>query len=151
MVMTHCEQLLHLFDSPVLDKKLKLWLYKIAVYSLLMCGCETWVWTDKVLRQLNGANSTMLTHITDQSVSSEAHRVTTSHDLIRHIRVMRLKWLGFILREPESRLIVQTVKAQRDLYKSGSILMDTPSHKNFQDLILKAKDKDFWDEHIKFI
>ena len=97
MAMTRSGQLSHLFDSPELGKRLKLRLYKVAVCSLLMYGCESWVLTNKVLRQLNGANSSMLARITGQSVREEARRATTSFDLVRQIRVMRLKWLGYIL------------------------------------------------------
>ena len=140
MAMTRSGQLGHLFDSPELGKRLKIRLYKVAVCSLLMYGCESWMLTNKVLRQLNGANSSMLTRITDQSIREETRRTTISFDLVRQIRVMRLKWLDYILQLDETRLIFQAVEVQFNSCQAGSILMDAPSHKDLQDLIVKAKD-----------
>ena len=151
MAMTRSGQLSHIFDSPEIGKRLKLRLYKVAICSLLMYGCESWVLTGKVLRQLNGANSSMLARITGQSIREEARRATTSFDLVRQIRVMRLKWLGYILQQDEARLIFQAIEVQYDFYQTGSILMDAPRHKDLQDLIVKAKDTAFWKEHINFI
>ena len=93
----------------------------------------------------------MLARITGQSIREEARRATTSFDLVRQIRVMRLKWLGYILQQDEARLIFQAIEVQYDFYQTGSILMDSPSHKDLQDLIVKVKDTVFWTEHIKFI
>ena len=36
-----------------------------------MCGCESCVLTNKVLKQLNEVNNTVLIHITGQSVGEE--------------------------------------------------------------------------------
>ena len=93
----------------------------------------------------------MLARITGQSIREEARRATTSFDLVRQIRVMRLKWLGYILQQDEARLIFQAIEVQYDFYQTGSILMDAPRHKDLQDLIVKAKDTAFWKEHINFI
>ena len=123
----------------------------MAVCSLLMYGCESWMLTNKVLRQLNGANSSMLARITGQSIREEARRATTSFDLVRQIRVMRLKWLGYILQLDDTRLIFQAIEVQYNSCQAGSILMDVPRHKDLQDLIVKAKDTAFWTEHVNFM
>ena len=99
MSMTRCGQLGHLLGDPNLGPNLKLRLYKVAVCSLLTYGCESWSLSDKVLRQINGVNSSMLAlaRFTEQTQRQEARRATTSYDLVSHIRFMRLKWLGFIM------------------------------------------------------
>ena len=151
MAMTRCGQLSHLFADPNLGPRLKLRLYKVAVCSLLIYGCESWNLSDKVLRQINGANSSMLARFTGQTQRQEARRATTSYDLVRHIRVMRLKWLGFIMRQVDVRLIRIAIDVQTSMNLQGNILMDAPKHNNLNELTTMAKDEAFWSEHIKFI
>ena len=78
----------------------------------------------------------MAARITGQSVQAEARRATTSHDLIKHIRVMRLRWLGFILRQESTRLIHCAIEIQGHFYNEGTLLMDAPQHRNIQELVV---------------
>ena len=151
IAMKRCGQMKDLFNSPLLSAKLKIRLYAVAICSLLTYGCESWALTDKVLRQLNGANSCMLSHITGKSIQAEARRSTTSYDLIRHVRVMRLKWLGQILRSKQTRLVWCAAVIQSSYFPVGSLLMDAPRYRNIQELVTMAKDKAFWSDHIRFI
>ena len=93
----------------------------------------------------------MLARFTGQTQRQEARRATTSYDLVRHVRVMRLKWLGFILRQVDTRLVKQAVQLQSAMDMQGNILMDAPNHRDLEELSVMAKDKAFWSEHIKFI
>ena len=85
----------------------------------------------------------MLARFTGQTQRQEARRATTSHDLVRHIRVMRLKWLGFIMRQVDVRLIKQAVHLQAEMNKQGNILMDAPNHRNLDELRVMATDEAF--------
>ena len=151
MAMERCGQLGHLFDDPNLGPRLKIRLYKVAVCSLLTYGCESWCLNNSVLRQINGANSSMLARFTGQTRRQEARRATTSFDLVRHIRVMRLKWLGFILCQVDTRLIKQAIAIQSDMNQQGNILMDAPNHTDLEQLVMMAKDKAFWSSHTNII
>ena len=92
----------------------------------------------------------MLSRITGQHVRTEARSVTTSFDIIKHIKTMRIKWLGNILRDEnaQDRLVYSAL--QMHTYPGG-LLSDAPPHTNLQHLRELAMDKAFWNEHIKFL
>ena len=93
----------------------------------------------------------MLARFTGQTQRHEARRATTSYDLVRHVRVMRLKWLGFIMRQVDVRLIRIAIDVQTSMNIKGNILMDAPKHNNLNELRMMVKDEAFWSEHINFI
>ena len=126
MAMHRCGQLRHVFDSPFMGDRLKLRLYKVAVCSLMTYGCEAWTLSEKVMRKLNGANSQMLSRITGQTVRQEARSCTTSYNILKHIRVMRLNYLGLILRGNPNSLTFDAVHQQFQMGTPGNLLMDTP-------------------------
>ena len=88
----------------------------------------------------------MLVRITGHSVCEEARSVTTSFDVVRHIRVMRLQWLATLLRD--TRYIYSALTLHTH---PGGLLSDAPPHINLDHLADLAKDKAFWKEHINTI
>ena len=142
--MSRCGQLGHLFDSPDLGPWLKIRLYVAAVVSLLTYGCESWNLTEDVMRKLNGCNSRMLARITGRDVRSEARSTTSSFDLVKNIRVRRLRWLGQILRGDQSRLLFRAIEQQHVMKDPGNLFMDTPNHVSLEDMIVLASDKTYW-------
>lgn len=126
MAMKRWEQLRHIFDSQQIGPHLKLRLYIVAVDSLVTYGFESWQLTPQVMCKLNGANSQMLSRVTGRNVRDEVRESTTSFDILRHIRKIRLKWLGDILRSDTDRMIYQCIHLQMHLNNPGSILMDAP-------------------------
>ena len=141
---TRCGNLRHVLDAKQLSVGLKLRLYKAAVCSILTYGCETWRLTPSVMRTINGANSKMLSRFTGKTIPQEARAVSSTFNLVRHIRIRRLKWLGHILRAGPSRLIYQAVEEQRRLGLPDNILMDAPPHLSLVELAIKAKDRATW-------
>ena len=109
-----------------------------------MTGCESWTLTDRVKRRINEANSQMLSRITGHSVCEEARPATTSFDVVRHIRVMRLQWLSTLLRDDNlhTRYIYSLQTYSRGL------LSDAPPHTNLDHLANLSRDKAFWREHV---
>ena len=103
------------------------------------------------MRTLNGANSQMLSRVTGKSVQQEARADTTSYDLLKHIRRMRIQWLGQILRSNSDNIVAQSVKVEMEMNSPGNILMDAPAHNNFHELVTLAIDKAFWREHVQSI
>ena len=144
MAMTRCGQLKHVFNSGTLNLKLKLRLYQASICSLMTYGCETWDLTTAAQRRLNNANSLMLARFTGQSIPQEARPATTSFNLVRHIRVRRLKWVGQILRKGPGTYQFSALKAQRQMNKKGNMLMDAPQHDDVEDLIPLAMNKTTW-------
>ena len=151
MAMTRCGKLSHMFDSPALGPWLKVRLYTVAVVSLLTYGCESWNLTDDVMRKLNGANSQMLSRITGNDIRTEARPATSSFDIVKHIRVRRLRWLGQILRGHQGRLLFKAIEAQHAMRNPGSLFMDAPPHVDLQDLVNQSYDKTFWKSLESFI
>ena len=149
--MSRCGKLGHLFDSPALGPWLKIRLYTAAVVSLLTYGCESWNLTDVVMRKLNGCNSQMLSRITGNDVRMEARSTTSSFDVVKRIRVRRLRWLGQILRGNQGRLLFKAMEAQHAMQSPGNLFMDAPPHVDFQDLVNQSYDKNFWKSTEAFI
>ena len=145
-----CGQLSQIFDSPNIGPRLKIRLYAVAVGSLMTYGCESWTLTDKVQRRINGANSQMLSHITGNSVQVEARRSTTSLDIIKHIKTMRMRWLCNLLRDDnvQQRLIYHAILLHN---YHGGLLSDVPEHRNLEHLAELVKNESFWNNHIRYL
>ena len=144
MTMERCRKLGHLFDSPDLGPRLKLRLYQASIVSLLTYGCESWNLTQDVMRKLNGCNSQMLARITGNEVSFEARSTTSSFDVVKHVRIRRLRWLGQILRGDQNRLLFKAVETQLTMGIPGNLLMDAPTNTSLDDLVTLAHDKGYW-------
>ena len=103
----------------------KLRAYQLAVCSTLTHASEAWTLTKLVMRSVNGFNCCCL-HIS----TGQDYRVTTTapeYDLLRAIRQRRLRYLGHILRMPDSRVVRRAlvVLAKGDtVYPKGSLFMD---------------------------
>ena len=92
-----------------LSRALKLMMYQLAVCSTLTHASEAWTLTEPVMRSVNRFNSRCLHIITGQD-----YRVTATapeYDLLLAIRQRRLRYLGHILRKPESRVVRRALVA----------------------------------------
>ena len=141
---TRCGKLRHVFDANNLRIKLKLRLYQAAICSILTYDCETWSLTPKVMRQLNGVNSKILSRFTHKSIPQEARSATCSYNLVRAICQRRLKWLGHILRAGPSTLSYKSIEEQSRLGLPGNILMDSPFHTSIGIAALATNRKFWW-------
>ena len=97
-----------------------------------MYGCETWRLDSKTMRMLNSANSVMLSRITGNSIPNEARSITTNHNLVRCIRIVRYKFLGSILRSAtlpsgHKRLTYHALTHKYAINENGNILMNAPT------------------------
>ena len=94
--------------------------------------------------KLNGANSTMLSHITGNGIRVEARTATSNYNLLRQIRRRRFKSLGQILRSDNNRLLHHMIQVQHVNHTAGDLFMDTPRHQDINDLIQQVNDKSYW-------
>ena len=98
---------------------------QLAVCSTLTHASEAWTLTEPVMRSVNGFNSRCLHIITGQD-----YRVTATapeYALLRAIHQRRLRYLGHILRMPESRVVRRALVALAKggtVYPKGSLFMD---------------------------
>ena len=77
-------------------------------------------------------------------------------DLVSLVRASRLRWLGHVLRAEESylqkKVVVGYVKDKAEGgYPAGSILMESPHHRNAEELLALAQDREAWKLHVKNI
>ena len=86
----------------------------------------------------------LTSRITGKSIPQEARAATTSHNLVRCIRKVRYKYLGYILRSDPDRLTYRAVTQKYLMNEGGSILMDAPPHTSLQHLTHLAMDKATW-------
>ena len=108
-----------------LSRALKLRTYKLAVCPTLTHSSEAWTLTAAVMRSNNGFNSRYLHVITGQDYRHTA--TAPVFDLVRAIRQRRLRYLGHILRMPESRVVrraLMAITVTGTQYPEGSLLMD---------------------------
>ena len=96
------------------------------------------------MSKLNGANTKMLTHIMGTSVREEARSATDHFNLVKEVRVGRLKWAGGILRMDANRLLHKVIEAQLDMNVQRGLLMDSPMGMSLHELKELAKDKSLW-------
>ena len=139
-------QMFNIWSSPALKLKVKLQLYQSAVCSIMSHGFECWNLSPAVTRKLNGWNSRCLSILTGRTVAEEAgsRNATPTFDLVSHLRVRRLQWVGHILRQPEERLLRKVVVGL-EIRKKGSLLMDIPNDiRSMDDLIDCAMDRQKW-------
>ena len=113
--------------------------------------CESWLLDVKTRRMINGVNSRLLSHFTGKSVQQEARPATTSLNLVRRLRQLRLRWLGNILRGENTRLIFKAIEAQHAHNMEGGLLMDAPPFNKIQDLIPLAVDREGWSALVRSI
>jgi len=79
----------------------KLWLYRVIVLPVILCGAETWSPTRQLLRNIDAFEKCCLHRIlriswTDCISNEEVHRCTDQPPLTHIIRTTRLKFCGHI-------------------------------------------------------
>jgi len=131
-------QLHNVWRSSALSIKLKLLLYKHAVVSVLVHAQEAWKLTRDMVATLNGWNARCVSVITGRHIAEEAGRRQT-FDLVSHLRVRRLRWVGHVLRMEDGRMPKEAIRALHGKQTSGkltagSLLMDAPKCKSFDEL-----------------
>ena len=93
----------------------------------------------------------MLSRITGNDIRTEARPATSSFDIVNHIRVRRLRWLGQILSGHQGMLLFKAIEAQYSMRNPGNLFMDAPPHVDLQDLVNQLYDKTFWKSLESFI
>ena len=104
---------------------------------------EAWKLSAANVKALQQWNAKRLAFITGRSIRQKYKY--PSFDLVAALRVRRLRWLGHVLRMEDGIRDVKTVLTQMcQPYPEGSLLMDAPRHRNIDQLITMARDKDEW-------
>ena len=138
----------HIWANKVLHQNLRMRLYKSSVCSIMTYGSEAWRLTPKVRAALNGANASMVSIITGNTIREESTEGKL-FDLVKWIRARRLQWLGHILRMPPERKIKQAIFIMFKAPQPGDILMDAPQTDSWRELCTYAWDRDYWKERVR--
>ena len=138
----------HIWANKDLHRNLRMRLYKSSVYSILTYGSEAWRLTTAVKAALNGANATMVSIITGNTVREEASDGKL-FDLVKWIRARRLQWLGHILRMTKERKIKQAIFMMFKTPQPGDMLMDAPKTDSWRELCTYALDRDYWRARVR--
>ena len=93
---------------------------------------------------LNGANSRMLSHITNRTIKEEANKETRTFDVISNIRSRRLQWVGHILCMGEDSLVLRDLRHIYENRSEGDLLMDTPDNLSWRGLLQAARKREVW-------
>ena len=96
------------------------------------------------LRKLNGCNSQMLARITGNEVCYEARSTTSRFNVVKHVRIRRLRWIGQILRGDQNRFLFKAIETQLTMDIPVNLLMDAPANTSLEDLVTLAQGKGFW-------
>ena len=142
-------KLRHIWSNKELHLNLRLRLYKSCVCSVQTYGSEAWQLHEEARRTLNGANSQMLSIITDKTPHQEASAKWRTFDLVAWIRARRLQWLGHILRMGPERKIKQAVFELFKAPTEGNLLMDAPVVGSWKELCTYAMDREYWRTRVR--
>ena len=138
----------HIWGNKTLHVNLRMRLYKSSVCSILTYGSEAWRLTTEVCAALNGANSSMVSVITNRTVREEASSGKT-FDLVKWIRARKLQWLGHILRMGPDRMLKQAMYEMYKAPQTGDMLMDAPTTDTWKELCTYAWDRDYWRARVR--
>ena len=133
-----------IWASKSTPTKLKMRIYKTGVCSRLTYGSETWKIDARTCAMLNGANSRMVSRITNRTPHEEASPMTQSFDIVRWIRAGRLQWVGHILRMDRNRLVCKAVRFMSENRSDGDLLMDVPGQLSWPELRELAANRRGW-------
>eukprot|EP01050_Picozoa_sp_SAG11_P002372 SAG11_NODE_119_length_15911_cov_7.077599_6_plen_187_part_00 len=102
----------HIWRDASLSRGLKLRIYSTYVVSVLAWGVQAWPFGEKQRKKLRQWNAKMLVRLMGTAKEEEdwGAAVRTQHrnpevDLVGILRSRRMKWLGHVLRMPETKLI----------------------------------------------
>ena len=139
-------QMYHIWIDENLTTESKINMYKVSVCMIARHGSEAWDLNKANMKMIRGWNTSCLVTITGREYKEEGNEYTTSYDFCGDIRLKRLEYLGQILRLPADRLLRQAVTARHngDKMPAGSMFMDVPSTKTFDEIVGLAHDKAAW-------
>ena len=140
------------FKDRTLSQGLRIRLYVACIISILRYCCEAWTFDVKAQRKVNGFNAHCMAVIRGREFEEMAR--DPPYDLVGEIRRQRLTFTGHVLRYGEERLTRRVLLAYFSRfrgpleYPEGSILEDAPKHRNLEELIVLANDRERWREEV---
>jgi hypothetical protein len=99
-----------------LSRSVKIKIYKTIILPVVLYGCETWsltlkeertlrVFENRVLRRIFGPKRDGVTGEWRTLHNEELHNLYSSPDIIRQIKLRRMRWAGHVARMGEERKV----------------------------------------------
>ena len=131
----------HIWRDKRLSKRVKLKLYANFVITILVWGLGAWKLDKKLRGKLAVWNAHMLCKVNGtapedygKAISEQTH--APDFDLVAKLKARRLRWLGHVLRMPETSKLRRVVlrHGTTDL-PEGTIFDDAPEHASLEELV----------------
>jgi hypothetical protein len=98
----------------MLSKNLKIKIYRIIIFPLVLYGCEVWslilreerrlkVFENRVLRRVFGPKRDEVTREWRKSHNEELNDLSSLHNIVRVVKSRRMRWAGHVARMGEVR------------------------------------------------
>jgi hypothetical protein len=109
-----------LLSSRLLSRNLKVKIQKTIILPVVLCVCETWslmlrelrrlrVFENRVLRRIFGPKRDEVTGEWRKLHSGNLHNLYSSPDIIRQIKLRRMRWAGHVARMGEGRNVYRVL------------------------------------------
>ena len=92
-----------ILSSGLLSKKLKVKTHKTIILPVVLYGCETWLFENKVLRKIFGSKRNEITGEWRKLHNAELHAFYSSPNIVRNLKSRRLRWAGHVARMDQYR------------------------------------------------
>jgi hypothetical protein len=103
-----------IFSSRLLSRNVKVKVYKTIILPVVLYGCETWsltlreehrlrVFDNRVLRRIFGPKRDEVTGEWRKLHNEKLHNLYSSPDIIRQVKLRRMRWVGHVARMGEER------------------------------------------------
>ena len=98
--------LVHVWSDNQLSRDLRVKLYYVRIFTVLLYGSETWLLDTRTCQRLRSFHSRCMTQIFGQP-TADVLRNNLGGDIIRVVQKRRWLWLGHVLRMDNSRFVRQ--------------------------------------------
>jgi hypothetical protein len=107
-------------SSRLLSRNVKVKIYKTIILTVVLYGCEIWsltlreehrlrVFENRVLRRMFGPKKGEVSGEWRKSQNEEIHNLYSCPNIIRQIKLRRMRWAGHVARMGETRKVYKVL------------------------------------------
>jgi len=99
----------NLLSSRLLSRNLKIKIYRTVILPVVLYGCETWVFENRVLRRILGPRRDKVTGEWRTLHNEELNDLYSSPNIVRVIKSRRMRWVGHVAHMGEERRLYRVL------------------------------------------